>query len=278
MFKIQPRYVNNLNNNVPSPKVNVYYSPAEIDYIKWHETKKNSKKKLSLPSFGFIDSLKNFFKPSYMKVQFYRYGKPVIPPEKLFPEVSDPFEGVTEEERNYTPKRRNAVLFQKGKLMELARCGSDVNCEVSYKILKDNKDFNELLNSKLFSSCEFDKHKAFVKLINLMENLRVQREDILIKDYKEFAKRHKNQTDCTPGYIPAPSYAYSEYEVADIEDYAKYLNEFVKNEKLSDDLKEYYIATQADKLDTYYYHLNFLRDGSRKIMDVLTKKQVRLVF
>lgn len=182
----------------------------------------------------------------------------VPPPQRVYPKVNNPFDGVTEEERNLPREERNKVLFEKGKLLELSRCGSDTNCEVAYTILKDNEDFNELLNSKFFSK-QSDKAEVFVKLVNIMESLRKQRENRLINDYLKFY------------YSNCLVLTYSNYELSNIGCYANYLNNFVKNEHLSDDLKEYYIDTQADKLEVYNSRLDNLQNDENDL-ELLTTK------
>lgn len=184
----------------------------------------------------------------------------VPPPQRVYPKINNPFKGVTEEERNLPRKERNKVLFERGKLLELSRCGSDTNCEVAYTILKDNEDFNELLNSKFFSK-QSDKADGFVKLVNLMESLRKQREDKLIEDYHGFYEVYLHTT------LPS----YSIYESSDIKDYIHYLNNFAKNEHIADDLKEFYIDTQADKLEVYHSRLDNLQNNENDLNELTTE-------
>jgi len=54
-------------------------------------------------------------------------------------------------------------------------------------------------------------------------------------------------------------------------DFLKMLNKFCKNDKISDDLKQYFLQMKADKIDLYYTKLNKLSDSSNPL-DVLTER------
>ena len=54
-------------------------------------------------------------------------------------------------------------------------------------------------------------------------------------------------------------------------DFLKMLNNFCKNDKISDDLKQYFLQMKADKIDLYYTKLNKLSTSSNPL-DILTER------
>ena len=53
--------------------------------------------------------------------------------------------------------------------------------------------------------------------------------------------------------------------------FLKMLNNFCKNDKISDDLKQYFLQMKADKIDLYYTKLNKLSTSSNPL-DILTER------
>ena len=53
-------------------------------------------------------------------------------------------------------------------------------------------------------------------------------------------------------------------------DYLKMLNNFIKNGKISDDLKQYFLYKESDKLDVYYTKLDKL-DKAENPLDILAE-------
>lgn len=161
--------------------------------------------------------------------------------EKFYPDL-------TPQERNCTTKTRNELLFNQGKFLQLAKYGSEFqNCEDIYVNYKDNKDFDELKNSKFFKNPQ-----GFVTLVNSLKSLQNQRYNTAFFYYP------------TGPYCPHITRAidYSKYNM---NDYLRMLNDFTKNEKISDDLKEYILKMKADKLDIYYTKLDKLNSTDNPV-------------
>lgn len=115
--------------------------------------------------------------------------------------------------------------------------------------IKNNQDYIELKNNKYFQS---------VNIPYLMSHLR-QKRDVKIMTLHNFSQT-------IPGVIidyidPALRIDYQQY---DIHDYLRILNDFVKTDKISEDLKEYYIETQIENLDVYYTVLNKVPQSKTK--------------
>lgn len=154
-------------------------------------------------------------------------------------------------------KKRNELLFNRNKLDLLAKYGNDfcnVNGESVYKTYKNNKDFLEIKNSKYFNNAQ-----GFTNLVRTMA--------VLDKDLKEkslFPYEYKQQ------YL-ANYYRPIAYEKYNMNDFLKMLNNFCKNDKISDDLKQYFLQMKADKIDLYYTKLNKLSTSSNPL-DILTER------
>jgi len=145
-----------------------------------------------------------------------------------------------------SPKRKNELLFSRKKFLQLAKYGTLTNCEYTYNKIRDNPDFKELANSKYFNSAN-----GFVKLVSSMSSLERQRVERL-----------------TVPSIPNANIIYVKpfpYEKYNINDYLRLLNEFAKNSKISEDLKQYFLMMKADKIDVYYSRLDKLSTSSNPI-------------
>ena len=150
---------------------------------------------------------------------------------------------LTQEEFNASNDLRNEMLYKSGKLEQLAKYGTYTNCGLIYNKVKDNNDFKELINSKYFNNPQ-----GFVKIINNLNNLEIQRQQKL--------------TYYSPIYgINVQKMPTINYQKYDINDYLRMLNNFAKNNKLSDDLKQYILYKESDKLDLYYTTLNNLENN-----------------
>lgn len=154
-------------------------------------------------------------------------------------------------------KKRNELLFNRNKLDLLAKYGNDfcnINGESVYKTYKNNKDFLEIKNSKYFNNAQ-----GFTNLVRTMA--------VLDKDLKEkslFPDEYNQQ------YL-ANYYRPIAYEKYNMNDFLKMLNNFCKNDKISDDLKQYFLQMKADKIDLYYTKLNKLSTSSNPL-DILTER------
>ena len=146
-------------------------------------------------------------------------------------------------------------LYDKKQFSALAKMGSNWNYENLYEKIKDNQDFNELINSKFYQG-----HNGFINILETMRSLDEQRNK---KIGNPFAGLPFN------GIVTGPS----RYEKYDIPDYLKMLNEFVKSPKYSDDLKAYYIATEGKKLDSYYGNLDTISKVTQPLDALKTTQQ-----
>ena len=150
---------------------------------------------------------------------------------------------LTQEEFNASNDLRNEMLYKSGKLEQLAKYGTYTNCGLIYNKVKDNNDFKELINSKYFNNPQ-----GFVKIINNLNNLEIQRQQKL--------------TYYSPIYgINVQKMPTINYQKYDINDYLRMLNNFAKNNKLSDDLKQYILYKESDKLDLYYTTLDNIENN-----------------
>lgn len=162
------------------------------------------------------------------------------------------------DERNLLDtQKRNELLFSRNKLDLLAKYGNDfcnINAEGVYKNYKNNKDFLEMKNSKYFNNAQ-----GFTNLVRVMA--------VLDKDLKEKAlfPYEYNQQYLANYYRPIA------YEKYNMNNFLKMLNDFCKNNKISDDLKQYFLQMKADKIDLYYTKLNRLSASSNPV-DVLTER------
>lgn len=157
---------------------------------------------------------------------------------------------LTNEEFNASESVRNEMLYKSGKLEQLAKYGCWTNCGLIYNAIKNNNDFKELINSKYLNDS-----KGFVLIMKNLNSLENQRQ--------------KKLTYYPPMYginiQQIPLINYSQYN---INDYLRMLNNFTKNNKISDDLKKYFLYKESDKLDLYYTKLNSL-DNIENPLDIL---------
>ena len=154
-------------------------------------------------------------------------------------------------------KKRNELLFSRNKLDLLAKYGNDfcnINAEDVYKNYKNNKDFLEMKNSKYFNNAQ-----GFTNLVRVMAVL-----DKDLKAKSSFPYEYNQQ------YL-ANYYRPIAYEKYNMNDFLKMLNNFCQNDKISDDLKQYFLQIKADKIDLYYTKLNRLSNSSNPL-DILTER------
>jgi len=150
---------------------------------------------------------------------------------------------LTDDEFYIEPKNKNELLFKRGKFLQLAKYGTPVNCEMTYNKIKDNPNFKELAASKYLNSAQ-----GFVRLVSSMNSLELQRSQRMVSPYIQGAN---------VSYVyPIP---YGKYN---LNDYLRLLNDFTKNPKISDDLKQYFLAMKADKIDVYYTRLDKLENSA----------------
>lgn len=154
---------------------------------------------------------------------------------------------LTNEEFNAPEPIRNEMLYKAGKLEQLAKYGCWTNCGFIYNAIKNNNDFRELISSKYLNDV-----KGFVLIVKNLNSLEDQRQ--------------KKLTYYPPMYgvnvQQMPLFNYSQYN---INDYLRILNDFIKNDKISDDLKQYFLYKESDKLDLYYTKLDKLNKAENPI-------------
>ena len=158
---------------------------------------------------------------------------------------------LTKEEFNASQSVRNDMLYNAGKLEQLAKYGSNTNCGSIYNKVKDNDDFKELINSKYLNNTN-----GFVRIINNLNSLDLQRQQKL--------------TYYPPLYGVNVIKNYTlDYQKYDMSDYLRMLNNFTKNNKISDDLKQYFLYMESDKLDLYYTKLDKLENAQNPVLFLL---------
>ena len=162
---------------------------------------------------------------------------------------------LTNDEFLLNPAQRNILLYERGKLEQLAKYGTLTNCGFLYNKIKNNPDFRELISSKYLNNAE-----GFVKLVNNLNSLEAERTRIL--SYKMQYPAHYNQS-----MYKKPI----QYEKYSINDYMRLLNDFIKNPKLSDDIKQYFLYMKSDKLDLYYAKLDKINTAQNPL-NVLIEK------
>ena len=163
---------------------------------------------------------------------------------------------LTEDEFNADTLTRNKILYERGKLEQLAKYGDWTNCGNIYNRIKDNTDFKDIINSKYVNTPQ-----TFVRLINNLNSLELQRQEkFIIYNYPAYNALYVNSAQ--------RPIAYEKYNM---NDYLKMLNNFLSNDKISDDLKQYFICMKSDKLDLYYTRLDKL-SGTNNPMEILTEK------
>ena len=191
---------------------------------------------------------------SYYPLQAPQIG---LPTGDLNSKLAAIYPDLAPDERNlFDTQKRNELLFSRNKLDLLAKYGNDfcnINAEGVYKNYKNNKDFLEMKNSKYFNNAQ-----GFTNLVRVMA--------VLDKDLKEktLLSYEYNQQYLANYYRPIA------YEKYNMNDFLKMLNEFCKNDKISDDLKQYFLQMKADKIDLYYTKLNRLSVSSNPL-DILTE-------
>ena len=164
---------------------------------------------------------------------------------------------LTNDEFSADVQTRNKLLYERGKLEQLAKYGDWTNCGILYNKIKGNNDFKEIINSKYI-----DNSQIFVRLINNLNSLEHQRQEKF---------RPYNYTFLYGGFYYNSVQRPIAYEKYKMNDYLKILNDFIKNDKISDDLKQYFISMKSDKIDLYYTKLDKL-NLSDNPMEVLMEK------
>ena len=191
--------------------------------------------------------------PSYIPVNSYQQANVFYPapPVNVADELNKVhityYPDLTKEEFNASQSVRNDMLYNAGKLEQLAKYGSNTNCGSTYNKVKDNNDFKELINSKYLNNTN-----GFVRIINNLNSLDLQRQQKL--------------TYYPPLYGVNVIKNYTlDYQKYDMNDYLRMLNNFTKNNKISDDLKQYFLYMESDKLDLYYTKLDRLENAQNPV-------------
>ena len=186
------------------------------------------------------------------------YPTPTMPPAVtagivMGPSVDDMFStpsNITLTDAELNPIQQD--LYNKKQYMTLSKMNKNWDYSYLYSKVQDNKDFNELLNSKIYQGKD-----GFYNLLETVRTLTAQRKEAI-----------KNMPSDNPPIVPCPI----DYKKYYINDYLRIINNFVKSSNYSDDLKIYYLNTEGKKLDSYYGNL----DSISKVinpLDALTNKQ-----
>lgn len=124
--------------------------------------------------------------------------------------------------------------------------------------INNNQDYLELKDNKFFKN---------INIPYLMSNLKRDRDYKIAINYDPYPRMPIAGT-CTDWFTPKTIVDYKKY---DIPDYLKILNNFVKNDKISADLKEYYISKESNKLENYYTKLDkiFTVQNNREVLNYL---------
>ena len=145
--------------------------------------------------------------------------------------------------------RKNS-LYSQNKIPELLDFYANRQMKNIYPKIKDNTDFKELLKSKYYQNG--------VGFINLLDTIA----------YVKFIREEKLRPVNIPaniGFNPNTT-NYSKYDTAD---YLRILNDFVKSDKISDDLKRYYIAKESKNLSAYYDRMDKISESSDIVRTIL---------
>ena len=188
---------------------------------------------INYPSQPIISNQNNTFYP----VQPTNINKQLNEIHKIY------YPDLTKEEFTASNDVRNEMLYKAGKLEQLAKYGTYTNCGLTYNKVKDNMDFKELIKSKYFNNVQ-----GFVKIVNVLNNLEIQRQQKLTY-YPQINGVNIQKM---------PTLEYQKYDTTD---YLRMLNNFTKNDKISDDLKQYILYKESDKLDLYYTTLDKLENN-----------------
>lgn len=191
--------------------------------------------------------------PGYIPLNLYQQANVFYPapPVNVADELNKVhityYPDLTKEEFNASQSVRNDMLYNAGKLEQLAKYGSNTNCGSTYNKVKDNNDFKELINSKYLNNTN-----GFVRIINNLNSLDLQRQQKLTYYPTLYGVNViKNYT--------------LDYKKYDMNDYLGMLNNFTKNNKISDDLKQYFLYMESDKLDLYYTKLDRLENAQNPV-------------
>ena len=203
--------------------------------------------------------------PLYNPTSTY-YQRPCVvppPPVPILPESpsleyihANIYPELTTDEFYADETTRNNMLYNRGKFEILAKYGNyNDNCGEIYNRLKDNQDFKKLVSSKYLNNPQ-----SFIRIIKNLKSLETQRKERLTVYPVQYYGVN------TQMYISPVN-----YQKYDMPDYLKFLNNFVKNKTISDDLKKYFLYMKSDKIDLYYTKLDKINENSN-LFEILTEK------
>ncbi len=186
----------------------------------------------------YVQPLQN---PNYYASQLYKSMSQNLEDihKKYYPDLAADEFGLPQD-------KQNELLYKRNKLLQLAKYGTPTNYEITYNNIKDNKDFKELIDSKYLNNAQ-----GFMTLLSSMASLEAQRAEKITTPIIPY------YPNALVSYVP-----HLPYEKYNINDYLQMLNNFVKNPKISDDLKQYFLMMKSDKLDVYYTRLNKINTAS----------------
>ena len=145
---------------------------------------------------------------------------------------------------------RKNLLYSQNKIQELLEFGANKQMKDMYPKIKDNKDFKDLLNSEHYQNG--------VGFINLLDTIA----------YVKFLREEKLRPINLPANI-GYNLDTTDYKKYDTADYLRILNNFVKSDKISDDLKRYYIAKESKNLSAYYNRMDKISESNDVVSTIL---------
>ena len=140
------------------------------------------------------------------------------------------------------------MLYQQNNIEGLLNFGANKQMKDIYPQIKDNPDFKELLGSKYYQN-----GAGFINLLDTIAYLKFKREENL-RPFPVLVD------------FPHPRPDYSKYDTTD---YLIILNNFVKSDKLSDDLKRYYLIRESKNIDSYYNKMDLVPISADPVAPIL---------
>lgn len=146
------------------------------------------------------------------------------------------------------------LLYAQNNIQGLLDFAANKPMKDMYPQVKDNADFKELLTSKYYQN-----GVGFINLLDTISYLKYTRE-------KELQPKQPIPGCHVDDFFKNLRTDYSKYDTAD---YLRILNNFVKSDKISDDLKRYYIAKESKNLSAYYDRMDKISESNDIVNTIL---------
>lgn len=145
---------------------------------------------------------------------------------------------------------RKNLLYSQNNIQGLLDFGANKQMKEIYPKIKDNTDFKELLNSRYYQN-----GTGFINLLDTIAYIKFKRDK----------KLQPVNLPANIGFNPDTT----DYKKYGTEDYLRILNNFVKSDKISDDLKRYYIAKESKNLSAYYDRMDKISESNDIVSTIL---------